>query len=191
MSSSSVSFLSFANPKKATQILASQSSFHQFWQFPRTTNVPVSRFQRSFGPPPSRRTIGPPQQINCPPPTCLTSTTFPHTSQRQISPICSTTATGILLLPLPWRHTSLVRQRSLVLPACQLAAQAERRHGPSLRATEPPVCPKAAYGCRNFETKGDSPTSRRRKCPEGPCARNSANHASCSISSFRIASTRS
>jgi len=48
-----------------------------------------------------------------------------------------------------------------------------------------------AQGWRNFETKGDSPTTRRRKCPEGPRARNSANHASCSISSLRIASANS
>jgi hypothetical protein len=39
---------------------------------------------------------------------------------------------------------------------------------------------------RNLDTKGDV-SPRRKKWPEGPSPRNSENHDSCSISSFRIA----
>src|SRR5665811_1841940 len=49
--------------------------------------------------------------------------------------------------------------------------------------------PRKTY-LRNFETKGEV-SPRRMKCPDGPSPRNSENHDSCSISSFRIASERS
>lgn len=43
---------------------------------------------------------------------------------------------------------------------------------------------------RNLDTKGEV-SPRRMKCPDGPSPRNSENHDSCSISSFKIAMAKS
>jgi hypothetical protein len=63
------------------------------------------------------------------------------------------------------------------------------RTGETLADERSPLCQLQAYRM-NLPTKGEV-SPRRMKCPDGPSPRNSENHDSCSISSFKIASANS